>query len=84
MCATRKFFQRETNSDNVFYDDGKEDPNSTKRGPSFKWRFDDSPRLGSFAIFQGIWTSIALMSMKFVRAKTLKMPRCFSNFEMYD
>ena len=52
----------------VFYE-GREDLNSTKRGPSsarqrnvikmaFRWRTDDGPALNA-VIFQGIWISIA-------------------------
>ena len=49
--------QRESNSDNAFYE-GREDPNSTKRVPSsarqrnaiqmaFRWRADDGPILNA-------------------------------------
>ena len=53
MCGSRKFCQR---GPNIFFDKGKEDPNSTKSGPSsarqrnailmaFRWRTDDGVSL---------------------------------------
>ena len=62
MRGSRKFFQRGSNSDNVFFRflvaEGKEDPNTTKSGPSsarqrsgilmaFRWRADDGPTLNA-------------------------------------
>ena len=63
MRGSRKFFQRGSNSDNVFFfvflvAEGKEDPNTTKSGPSsarqrsatlmaFRWRADDGPTLNA-------------------------------------
>ena len=44
MRGSRKFCQRESNSNNVFFsfDEGREDPNSTKRIlMAFCWRADD-------------------------------------------
>ena len=69
MRGSRKFCKRGSNSDNAFFDEGREDPNSAKRGPSSRhlngvWlagrRWPNIVCwLGSFVIFQGIWTSIA-------------------------
>ena len=72
MPRSRKFFQRGSKFDNVFFlvDKGMEDTTTTINGPSldrqrntiemaFHWWADDGPTLGSFVIFQGIRTIIA-------------------------
>ena len=77
MRGSRKFCQRESNSDNVFFYffyEGSQDPNSTKRGPSSAHRVSLAGRcwpnieywLGIFVIFQEIWTSIAKKHYIFV------------------
>ena len=62
MRGSRKFCQRGSNSANVCFlflvDDGREDPNNTKSGPSsarqrnviemaFRWRDDNGPTLNA-------------------------------------
>ena len=69
MFGSRKFCQRGSNSDNVFFflvDQGREDQNITKSGPLLarqenliKWCFADGQKLNSGLVFQRIWTSIA-------------------------
>ena len=55
MRRSRKLCQRESNSDNVFLvDEGREDQNNTKSGPS------------SSLVFQGIGTRIAKKPFIFV------------------
>ena len=50
MPGSRKFGQRGSNFDNVLFflvDERKEDPNTTKSGPSsLKWCFADGPMMG--------------------------------------
>ena len=73
-CGSRKFCQRESNSDNVFVlfcvlmrgERIQKVLKARHHRPAsetpFRWRADDGPTLnwlGSFVIFQGIWTSIA-------------------------
>ena len=48
MRGSRKFCQRGSSFDNVFFvEEGREDPNTTLSGPSmaFHWRADDGPTL---------------------------------------
>ena len=77
MRGSRKFCQCGlTMTTFTLVDEGREDPNITKRGPSsacqrtaiemaFHWRADDGC-FGSFEIFQGIRTSIAKKPYIFV------------------
>ena len=74
MRGYRKFFQRGSNFDSVYFllflvDEGREDSNITISGQSsarqqnaiymvFRWRADDGP-LGSFVALLGIQTSIS-------------------------
>ena len=66
MRGSRKFCQMGSNFDNVFYDVGREDPNSTISGPSlarqrnaikmaFRWRADDGPTLNAGLV--ALWLS---------------------------
>ena len=55
MRGAREFCQRGSNSDNVFINEGGEDPNSTESGPSsahsetpFKWRFAGVPMMTQY------------------------------------
>ena len=77
-CADPEIFARggPTLKTFIFFDEGREDQNSTKRGSSsarqqnaismaFRWRADDG-RFGSFVIFQWIWDSIAKKPYIFV------------------
>ena len=74
MRGSRKISQR---GSNIFFlvDEGREDPNTTKSGPSstsqrnaiemaFRWRVDDGPTFNSglvaFFDFSGFWTSITM------------------------
>ena len=75
MRGSRKFFQRGSNFDYVYFllflvDEGREDSNITISGPSsarqqnaiymmFRWRADDGP-LGGFVALMGIRTSISM------------------------
>ena len=71
MRGSRNFCQRGSNSDNVcllfcYFDEGREDTNNTKRGPS--------SNAGSVALclIQGIRTSIVNKPYIFDKKKTTK------------